>query len=207
MTRWVNLLAALLVLGLLPAAARADGDPASDYLYTQSLFLPLDGSTPSASEQQLRALLAEAKAKGYPVRVAVIRTKVDLGAVPSLFAKPDRYAPFLGQELRFLFKGPLLIVMPNGYGFYWFAHDARAEQRALAKLPPPSQAPDLAQAAVPAVERLAALKGVTVQAPPLDAGSGGDWRDRIVIALGGLAIVLLVAAGFVWRRRAAAAHR
>jgi uncharacterized iron-regulated membrane protein len=77
----------------------------------------------------------------------------------------------------------------------------------LAKLPPPSQAPDLAQAAVPAVERLAALKGVTVQAPPLDAGSGGDWRDRIVIALGGLAIVLLVAAGFVWRRRAAAAHR
>lgn len=200
MTRWPSLLVALLVL-LLPAAARADGDPASDYLYTQSLFLPLDDSTPKPSEAQLRALLDDAKAKGYPVRVAVIRTRTDLGAVPSLFAKPERYAPFLGQELRFLFKGPLLIVMPSGYGFYWLAHDTAAEQKVLTALPPPSQAPDLARAAVPAVQGLAALQGVSLATPPLGgSGSGSETRDRILIAAGALVIAALVAAGFAWAR-------
>jgi hypothetical protein len=200
MPRWASLAAVVLAL-LAPAAARADGDPASDYLYTQSLFLPLDDSTPAASEQQLRSLLDQAKAKGYPVRVAVIRTKVDLGAVPSLFGRPDRYAPFLGQELRFLFKGPLLVVMPSGYGFYWHARDTRPEERALARLPPPAQAPDLARAAVPAVEALAALKGVRLQTPPLASSGDSPWRDRLLIAGGALVLAILVALGVLWRRR------
>jgi hypothetical protein len=200
MTRSRSLVLAALVLLLLPASARADGDPASDYLYTQDLFLPLDGSTPKASEAQLRALLGDAKGKGYPVRVAVIRTRTDLGAVPSLFERPQRYAPFLGQELRFLFKGPLLIVMPNGYGFYWLAHDTTAEEKVLAALPPPSEAPDLARAAVPAVQGLAALQGVDLGTPPL-AGSGSEARDRILIAVGALVVAGLVAAGFRFRRR------
>jgi hypothetical protein len=202
MTRWRSVAAALaLAMLLVPAAAHAAGDRASDYFYTQSLFLPLEGSTPAACELQLRGLLAEAKAKGYPVRVAVIRTKADLGAVPSLFGRPDRYAPFLGQELRFLFKGPLLIVMPGGYGFYRLAHDTRPEERALAQLPPPSQAPDLARAAVPAVVALAALDGIALQPPALEGGSGSTWRDRLLIAAGALALGILVAAGMLWRRR------
>jgi hypothetical protein len=194
-------LACALLAMLAPAAARADGDPASDYLYTQSLFLPLDNSTPPASEQQLRALLAEAKAKGYPVRVAVIRTRDDLGAVPSLYGRPDRYAPFLGQELRFLFKGPLLIVMPSGYGFYWLAHDTRPEDRALARLPRPEQAPDLARAAVPAVVALAALEDVKLATPPLEGSGDSPWRDRLLIGVGALVLACLVAAGVLWRRR------
>ena len=201
MTRWASL-AALVVALALPAAALADGDPASDYLYTQPLFLPLDGSTPAASEKQLRALLADAKAKGYPVRVAVIKSPGDLGAVPSLFGKPKRYAPFLGQELRFLFKGPLLIVMPNGYGFYRHLRDTAAQERALARLPAPSTAPDLARAAVPAVQALAALDGVRLPTPPLDSG-GSPWRDRILIGVG--ALVLLAAALVVRARRRRAA--
>jgi hypothetical protein len=206
MTRWHSLAAALalalaLFVLLVPGAARADGDPASDYLYTQSLFLPLDGSTPAASERQLRALLEQAKAKGYPVRVAVIGTRSDLGAVPSLFGRPDRYAPFLGQELRFLFKGPLLIVMPVGYGFYWLAHDTRPEERALARLDAPSQAPDLARAAVPAIVALAALRGVTLEPPALEGGTDSPWRDRILIAAGALVLAILAAAGMLWRRR------
>ncbi len=202
MTRSLSFFAAALVL-LLPAAARADGDPASDYLYTQSLFLPLDGSIPKASEAQLRALLREAKAKGYPVRVAVIGSRADLGAVPSLYGRPDRYAPFLGQEIRFLFKGPLLVVMPGGYGFYRLAHDTTAAEKALAALPPPAQAPDLARAAVPAVQRLAALQGVELATPPLakSGGGGSETRDRIVIAIGALVVAALVAAGLRWRGR------
>lgn len=198
MPRSLSVLAVLVAL-LLPAAARADGDPASDYLYTQSLFLPFDGSTPKASEAQLRALLADAKAKGYPVRVAVIRTRTDLGAVPSPFERPQRYAPFLGQELRFLFKGPLLVVMPNDYGFYWLAHDTTAEDRVLAALPAPSQAPDLARAAVPAVQGLAALKGVELATPPLTGA--GETRDRILIAIGAVVLAGLVAVELRWRRR------
>jgi hypothetical protein len=201
MTRWLSLGLVLAAL-LAPAAARADGDPASDYLYTQSLFLPLEATTPKPSEQQLRALLADAKAKGYPVRAAVIATRADLGAVPSLFEKPERYAPFLGQELRFLFKGPLLIVMPNGYGFYWLAHDTAAEQAALAKLPPPADAPDLARAAVPAIQTLAALAGVELATPPLE-GSGHATRSRVLVAVAVVLVAALAAAGLLWRRRRA----
>jgi hypothetical protein len=200
MTRWLSLVVAVLAL-LLPAAAGADGDPASDYLYTQNLFLPLDRTTPKASEAQLRALLAEAKAKGYPVRVAVIDSPSDLGAVPSLFGRPQRYALFLGQELRFLFKGPLLIVMPSGFGFYWLGHERTAEQKVLAALPLPSEAPDLARAAVPGVLALAALKGVTLSRPTLADSGGTTTRDRILIVVGSLAVAVLVAAGFMWRRR------
>lgn len=188
---------------LLPAAARADGDPASDYLYTQSLFLPLDGSIPKASEAQLRALLGEAKAKALPGACRRHRLAGRPRAVPSLYGKPNRYAPFLGQELRFLFKGPLLVVMPGGYGFYWLAHDTTAGEKALAALPPPAQAPDLARAAVPAVQRLAVLQGVELGTPPLaeSGGGGSETRDRIVIAIGALVVATLVAAGLRWRRR------
>ena len=52
------------------------------------------------------------------MRVALIGTRHDLGAVPVLFGKPQRYADFLGQELVYFWKGPTLVVMPNGYGIY-----------------------------------------------------------------------------------------
>ena len=52
--------------------------------------------------------------RGYRVKVAVIASGADLGAIPSLFGKPTEYSRFLGVELSMYYVGPLLIVMPAG---------------------------------------------------------------------------------------------
>jgi hypothetical protein len=193
-TRWLSALLVLVAL-LAPAAARANGDPASDYLLTQPLFTPIDVKLPQASVEQLTEILADAKAKGYEVRVALIATRYDLGAVPSLFDKPQIYASFLHQEIRFVYKGPLLIVMPDGYGYY----EPGRVQAGLDTLKPPSAYPDLARAAVPAVQLLAKAHGVEV-AIPQPGGPGSSTEDRILIAVGAVVLAGLVA-GALWLRR------
>ena len=42
-----------------------------------------------------------------------------------LWGKPQRYADFLGQELVYFWKGPTLVVMPQGYGV--FAHGKKLQ--------------------------------------------------------------------------------
>src|SRR5207253_9142514 len=97
--------------------ARADGDPASDVLPTDSIYFPL--SAPSADAQSsLTSAVSAVYANGDRVKVAVIATADDLGAIPSLMNKPDDYARFLGQELMGFYVGPLLIAMPGGRGVY-----------------------------------------------------------------------------------------
>ena len=194
MTRWVS--AALVLAALaVPAAARADGDPASDYLLTQPIFTPIDVKLPAASIEQLRTIQADAKGKGYEVRVALIATRYDLGAVPSLFDKPQAYAAFLHQEVQFVYKGPLLIVMPGGYGY--FEPDASSHVVWSKK---PSEYPDLAQAAVPVVQLLAKQHGVDVAIPSAGGGSS-EWRDRAIIAAAAVVVLGLLAGALRLRRR------
>jgi hypothetical protein len=193
-TRWLSAILVLLAL-LVPAAARADGDPASDYLLTTSLFTPFDVKMPPVSVAQLTKILQEAKAKGYEVRVALIATPTDLGAVPSLFGKPQAYAEFLHQEIRFVYKGPLLIVMPDGYGYY-----EQGKSISLASFPKPSTQPDLARAALPVVQSLAKAHGVQVAIPP-GPGGGHATRDRILIGAGAALLAALVLGTLALRRR------
>src|SRR5437764_13595429 len=96
--------------------ALADGDPASDFLLGQSVFVPPDDGVPDANAKQLESVVASAKAGGYEIRVALIGTRYDMGSVVALYRHPKPYARFLGQELYFVYKGRLLVVMPNGYG-------------------------------------------------------------------------------------------
>jgi hypothetical protein len=195
MTRWLSLLFVLVAL-LAPAAARADGDPASDTLLTQPLFTPLEAKLPPESIEQLTAILADAKQKGYEVRVAIIASKIDLGAVPSLFAKPQTYAQFLHQEIRFVYKGPLLIVMPNGFGYFEPGRNAAGVDTSAK----PAEQPDLARAAVPIVQLLAKQHGVEVAIPA--RGGGGSSQRWILIAVGAVVLAALVAGALVLRRRA-----
>jgi len=103
--------AALLLSALaLASGARADGDPASDVLYTQSVFLPYSTKVSPALAQELEQATAAART----IRVALIAAPTDLGAIPSLFGKPAAYARFLGMELQFVYPGRLLVVMPQG---------------------------------------------------------------------------------------------
>ncbi len=112
-----------LALATVPLA-RADGDPASDVLYGANLFPSYDSGISAANLEALQATLADSKKAGYEIRVAVIAKPDDLGAVTSLWAKPRQYARFLGTELGYVYKKPLLIVMPNGIGYYHVNHDS-----------------------------------------------------------------------------------
>jgi hypothetical protein len=104
-----------IVCGLtFPAIAPADGDPASDTLYKQNVFLPSSTKVTPRLARELHQATAAAQGSGKPVRVALIAAPSDLGAVPSLYGRPAAYARFLGMELQFVYPGRVLVVMPQG---------------------------------------------------------------------------------------------
>jgi hypothetical protein len=193
------LLAALVCLLAAPAA-RADGDPASDYLLSTSLFET--PGVPSADDAKLRAVIAAANAGGFTIRVALISTRYDMGSVDALFRRPRQYARFLGQELYFVYKGRLLVVMPNGYGVSRGGKPVPSAQRLVDRLPSPGPGGHaLATGATAAVRRLAAAAGVRVAlSPPVAKKShNGDW-----FAIGIIGLLVLVGAGasvVVWTYR------
>jgi hypothetical protein len=177
----LGLTALALASGWSAAPARADGDPASDVLASQSLFLPEDGGIPATEQPRLAAVLESAQRSGYPIRVALIATQADLGSVTELWRQPQSYAGFLGQELSLIYHGTLLVVMPNGFGVYRSATPPGVAQAALAGARTPGTGASLGVAAVNAIQRLASAAGhrFTLSAtsgPPASgaaSGSGG----------------------------------
>ena len=188
-------LVALAALLVLPAAARADGDPASDFLISERVFLPYDTKISSTDQQRLTGTVLAATRSGFRIRVALIGTDYDLGSVTVLWKQPQTYAHFLGVELSFIHTTPLLTVMPNGMGFYWKGHDPRAANALLATITVPPGGAGLAQAAVAAVKKLAALYGVRVGAPvkvaSQPASSAHRNRDDRIIIIAVVAALLV----------------
>jgi hypothetical protein len=209
----------LLVLACVIAApnvARADGDPASDTLYTDYIFFPYTGSISPASKDRLRLTVKTARQAGYTIKVALIGDRADLGAVPTLFGKPQQYAHFLGLELALLYKGPLLTVMPNGFGIFHFRKPVTREMQTLSRVPIGKGLSGMADSASLAIRRLAADSGHTVPAvtvpptvatvptplpePPKAPGSfPTDWV-LIITPIAVLVIALLLGA-LVYRQR------
>src|SRR3954470_22409207 len=91
---------ALCLLVFAPAAARADGDPASDVLLQQDAYYPYAPKTATRMRTALDALLSRARADGYPMKVALAQPPGALGASGSLFNSPQRYANQLAHELE-----------------------------------------------------------------------------------------------------------
>jgi len=194
--------AALLCLALAAAAgalalqARADGDPASDYLITQPVYFPYDGKFSPELEGQLLAVAKEAKKQGFPIKVALIPNSYDLGSVTSLWRKPRLYARFLGEEDASFFKQRLLVVMPNGFGFYRPGQPVDAEYATLAKIPIAAGDNGLVQAAISGVQALAVADGVKLAAPShVTTPAQRNSHDRIVIIVA--AVVALALAGLL----------
>jgi hypothetical protein len=186
------LLAAFCVLG---GTARADGDPASDYLLGSQVFIPFDLKLPKASQQELTALVRDTNTSGYTIRVALIGSPYDLGSVTSLWAKPKPYAKFLGAELQFVYKNRLLVVMPQGFGFNRPKHSPAKEYAVLSKIKVRPGSQGLLDAATAGVQKLAAADGVKVVRTSSSSGGHSMARDRIVIiiaAVGGLAVAILL---------------
>jgi hypothetical protein len=191
---WRTATAALVAVALavMAAAARGDGDPASDVLLSQSLFLPADAGVPAAQASELQRLVQAAAERGYPIRVALISGPTDLGSVTALWRQPQTYAHFLAQELALGYRGRVLVVMPGGLGLFSTGGLAPAEPSTLAGVAAPGSSAGLATAALHAVRRLAATTGHTL---PVVTGGGHagagstDLMAWIVFALGGIVIV------------------
>jgi hypothetical protein len=199
-------LVVLLAAAVAAPTARADGDPASDYLLGQQTFVPPDAGISATAKQQLDDLVTGAQRGGYTIKLAIIASRYDLGSVTALDKKPRLYAHFLSQELRFFYMKRLLVVMANGYGVARNGKPAPAEQKVLDRLPPPTEAHGaaLAGAAARALRALAANAGVHIVPPPIvSARSSRDTttRDRIVIAsVVGVLLILGGVLAYVRRR-------
>jgi hypothetical protein len=177
----------------------ANGDPASDVLLQAKIYFPTQrvGVDQAAS---LKQIVQEANAKGYPIKVALIKDVSDLGTVPNLLNQAQRYAGFLAPEIRFAYKGDLLVVMPNGLGL-----------TTTDETPPPANAitgmqveaggsPDgLAQTAGEAVTKLAAAAGHPLTSTKKSGGGGGATAGIIAA----VALLALGIGGAFWLRRSA----
>ncbi len=136
---------ALVAATVAPTTVLADGDPASDELIGANVFYPFSPPVAAGLQRTLNSETAAASHVHFLIKVALIASPADLGAIPSLFAKPQQYADFLDQEISFAgTKTLLLVVMPNGYGVEGLSEPA-AEAATRLKPPAGSRSDDLAR--------------------------------------------------------------
>jgi hypothetical protein len=159
---------ALVALACMTGTAAANGDPASDVLFSANAYLPYKAPSSPAAKALQRAI-ESAYTRHLRVKVAVIASKVDLGDVPSLWGKPSEYARFLGTELSRFYVGPLLVVMPAGFGIYDGGRSVAAEKRVLGSATLKGAGPDsLTLSAAHVVAQLVrsrALRSRDIRAP------------------------------------------
>lgn len=157
----VTILVVVAMLGSRPAPARADGDPASDYLVANQVFLTSQAGPLTQAQRGLEATVAAANRAGLVIRVATVADRYDLGSVTALWGQPQNYARFLSLELASAYRGRLLVVMPAGIGIAWAGHDTATLRRAVR---PGTAASDVAVRARTAVAALARAAGVALPA-------------------------------------------
>lgn len=177
-----------------PSTARADGDPASDVLLGESVFYPFTPAVGQAVQNKLNGEAAAAKRAGFPLKVAIIGSPIDLGSIPQLFGKPQEYASFLDKEISFEGPQPVLIVMAAGYGIQGVSAAAQQQLRSLPR--PAGRTPTaLAQAAIVALPKLAAAAGhplgANTSAPRTASGARSGSSRALLLG------ILLVAAVIV----------
>ena len=189
--------AALLAL-LAVAPARADGDPASDILYGDNVFLSLVSPQVNAKGRALEQLTAAAAQRGLPLKVAVVQSPTDLGAVPQLYGQAERYAKFLHVEITYgRWKGTLIVVMngkPGGVAVAGpAARQASARVRRLT-IPPHANLDQLGDVAIAAVRAVAASRHVRLPAVRESSSHSGSGLllEGIVVAAAALIAAALV---------------
>jgi hypothetical protein len=192
----------LLVVAVAAPAARADGDPASDFLITEQVFYPYYSTVPKATLKQLQGTVAAANKRGFTIRVAVITSPYDLGSLSALWEKPQPYCRFLSLELAFAYKNRLLVVSPKGYGYVEKTKPVPAKLALVRTIPIGKGTDGLLLTADRAVRLLAAKAGVKLPAASAANGGGsGSSMDTIVIAVAAAVGAALVAGIELVRRR------
>lgn len=194
-TALITALAAAAVLVTGAVAARAD-DPVAGTLARSSLFVPADATAPHRLLAELRRYAVYGIRHGFPVRVAVIASAYDLGPVIALWRRPQAAARFVaGRLARGGARRPVLVVMPDGFGFAWPGHSVRRADRDLRQIPITAGRTGLIKAAVRAthivalVDILAAERQATVREDA--AAAPGEHTAVIVLIVAPAATLLL----------------
>jgi hypothetical protein len=199
-------LSGLLLLSAQPALG--DGDPASDVLIGANVFYPY-APVQAAVERALNAATVAFARHGQAIKLAIIASPDDLGAIPQAFNMPQAYAAFLDVELSYYDPhGPLLVVMPDGFGAEHLSQRALTVIKSLPK-PGSDSATALVRTALGAEEAIARVDGFSIAPPTSSTGAGGDagddTRTLLVVVLGGIAgigsIGLILTSRPVQRRR------
>ena len=205
--RRATLLLTLVAALVVPAAAHADGDPASDVLLLRDAYLPYFPPPAKPEAQTLNRLLAQVRRAGYPMKVALIQSQGDLGAYPELFGHPANYAKLLQREIAFRVKHPhLLIVMPSGMAGRNLG--PRAEQILReTRIDTGAKSTGLVRAAIAAVAKVATANGHRTAVPEIagdePAGASGGDSNTALYVVAAVIVVLglaLIATALVSRR-------
>ena len=153
--------------------------------------------------KKLHDIVDSANAKGYAIRVALIRDQADLGTVPNLLNQPQKYAEFLGPEIRFAYKGDLLVVTPNGVGLTT-TDGTEPPRQAIAgmKVEAGGSPEGLALTAEEAVTALAGASG-----HPLSGAKKSGGGGAIAGIIAAVVLLSLGIGGAFWARRSAPAAR
>ena len=170
--------------------------PASDVLLSQPLYLhrmrachlPNRLNSPRCWPR----LAAAASRSGYTLRVALIAEPADLGSVTELSHQPQNHAHFLGQELSLNYNGPLLVLMPNGYGLYQPHASPNDHASVLSALAPPGR--NLAPGALGAIERLAAASGHNLPTPAATTPTNSRSSDTTAWTVFGIGAIIIILA-------------
>ena len=201
------LLALLLGAAVLAAAAPAalaDADPPSDVLLLQSVYYPYQPPVSDKLRRTLDRVVAASQKAGYPVKVALVESAVDLGAIPQLFGKPTQYAPFLGREIAFKSKDPLLVIMPAGIATNNVTVRAQQAIQGI-KIDASKQSDGLVAAAIEAVPKMATASGHPVAAVPVPSSgsgkNGGGSTSPLIVFGAPVLLVALAALVAAFRRR------
>jgi hypothetical protein len=184
--------------GMSAPRALADADPPSDVLLLQDVYYPYQPKVAPRLQAQLDDLTARARRAGFPIKVALVASPADLGAVPQLFGHVVRYARFLEREIHYNRPRPTLAVMPGGYGTVATGPHGPG---IVGQLPAPRTADGMARGAIVAVQRLAAANG-----HPLDVSKLGSRQTHhdgtpVLLVFAPLALLALGFAARAIRRR------
>jgi hypothetical protein len=198
------LLLAVAALAALAPAALADADPPSDVLLLQDVYYPYQPPVSDKLRRTLDSVVAQSKKAGYPVKVAMVESAVDLGAIPQFFGRPAAYAPFLGREIAFKSKDPLLVIMPAGMATYNVTAKAQQAIQGI-KVDASKQSDGLVAAAIQAVPKMATASGHPVAAVPVPSSgkskNGGGSTSPLIVCGAPVLLVALAALVVALRRR------
>jgi len=187
----------VMTIAVYPASALADADPASDVLLAQNAFYPYQPPVTHALEAAMETVLRAAARAGLPLKVAVIGSREDLGAIPEFFGRPQQYARFLDKEISYNNQPPLLVVMPAGFGVV-----AAGPPNALAGLKVDAHhgSYGLVRSAILAVVSLVRATGRTIATPSISSNSSAGGPPSILFAIP-VALLILVGLATLRRRR------